>query len=126
MTKKKNSLPDVHELYRALEAELTPTAWRTFEGTLGMFLEGGGRKQLRQVKTCSASTVSRLLNTVDIKPLEQFSELRDARNGTPHHSILRPAQCFALAPLAKKTLRLFVKYSRGCQASEPRIGFNLF
>ncbi|AXH00196.1 hypothetical protein DVJ83_13210 [Deinococcus wulumuqiensis] len=23
--------------------------------------------------------------------LEQFSELRDARNGTPHHSILRPA-----------------------------------
>ncbi|AXH00189.1 hypothetical protein DVJ83_12660 [Deinococcus wulumuqiensis] len=36
--------------------------------------------------------------------LEQFSELRDARNGTPHHSILccaalqvRPAQCFALA-----------------------------
>ncbi|AXH00439.1 hypothetical protein DVJ83_14015 (plasmid) [Deinococcus wulumuqiensis] len=42
---------------------------------------------------------------------EQFSELRDARNGTPHHSILRPAQCFALAPLAKKTLRLFVKCS---------------
>ncbi|AXH00025.1 hypothetical protein DVJ83_04255 [Deinococcus wulumuqiensis] len=49
--------------------------------------------------------------------LEQFSELRDARNGTPHHSILscgavpvcfaalqvRPAPCFALAPLAKKT-----------------------
>ncbi|WP_225986783.1 hypothetical protein, partial [Deinococcus wulumuqiensis] len=44
--------------------------------------------------------------------LEQFSELRDARNGTPPHSILRPAQCFALAPLAKKTLRLFVKCSR--------------
>ncbi|AXH00122.1 hypothetical protein DVJ83_09545 [Deinococcus wulumuqiensis] len=44
--------------------------------------------------------------------LEQFSELRDARNGTPHHSILRPAQCFALAPLAKKTLRLFVKCSK--------------
>ncbi|AXG97899.1 hypothetical protein DVJ83_00505 [Deinococcus wulumuqiensis] len=43
--------------------------------------------------------------------LEQFSELRDARNGTPHHSILRPAPCFALAPLAKKTLRLFVKCS---------------
>ena len=50
--------------------------------------------------------------------LEQFSELRDARNGTPPHSILccaalqvRPAQCFALAPLAKKTLRLFVKCS---------------
>ncbi|AXH00165.1 hypothetical protein DVJ83_11735 [Deinococcus wulumuqiensis] len=31
------------------------------------------------------------------RSLEQFSELRDARNGTPHHSILRPAQCFALA-----------------------------
>ncbi|AXH00192.1 hypothetical protein DVJ83_12930 [Deinococcus wulumuqiensis] len=45
--------------------------------------------------------------------LEQFSELRDARNGTPPHSILRPAQCFALAPLAKKTLRLFVKCSSG-------------
>ncbi|MGX9687457.1 nucleotidyltransferase family protein [Deinococcus wulumuqiensis] len=44
--------------------------------------------------------------------LEQFSELRDARNGTAHPSILRPAQCFALAPLAKKTLRLFVKCSR--------------
>ncbi|AXH00169.1 hypothetical protein DVJ83_11820 [Deinococcus wulumuqiensis] len=43
--------------------------------------------------------------------MEQFCELRDARNGTPHHSILRPAQCFALAPLAKKTQRLFVKYS---------------
>ncbi|AXG98452.1 hypothetical protein DVJ83_03900 [Deinococcus wulumuqiensis] len=43
--------------------------------------------------------------------LEQFSELRDARNSAPHHSILRPAQCFALAPLAKKTLRLFVKCS---------------
>ncbi|AXG98252.1 hypothetical protein DVJ83_02735 [Deinococcus wulumuqiensis] len=61
-----------------------------------------------------------------LSALEQFSELRDARNGTPHHSILscgavpvccaalqvRPAQCFALAPLAKKTLRLFVKCSR--------------
>ncbi|AXH00053.1 hypothetical protein DVJ83_05610 [Deinococcus wulumuqiensis] len=52
--------------------------------------------------------------------LEQFSELRDARNGTPPHSILcfaalqvRPAPCFALAPLAKKTLRLFGKCSRG-------------
>ncbi|AXG97900.1 hypothetical protein DVJ83_00510 [Deinococcus wulumuqiensis] len=44
--------------------------------------------------------------------LGQFSELRDARNGTPHHSILRPAQYFALAPLAKKTLRLVVKCSR--------------
>ncbi|AXG98691.1 hypothetical protein DVJ83_05415 [Deinococcus wulumuqiensis] len=46
-----------------------------------------------------------------LKALEQFCELRDARNGTPHHSILscgavpvcfaalqvRPAQCFALA-----------------------------
>ncbi|AXH00188.1 hypothetical protein DVJ83_12560 [Deinococcus wulumuqiensis] len=47
-----------------------------------------------------------------VQELEQFSELRDARNGTPHHSILRPAQCFALAPLAKKTLRLFVKCSK--------------
>ncbi|AXG99160.1 hypothetical protein DVJ83_08290 [Deinococcus wulumuqiensis] len=47
----------------------------------------------------------------DRSGLEQFSELRDARNGTPPHSILRPAQCFALAPLAKKTLRLFVKCS---------------
>ncbi|AXH00105.1 hypothetical protein DVJ83_08680 [Deinococcus wulumuqiensis] len=44
--------------------------------------------------------------------LEQFSELRDARNSTPHHSILRPAQCFALPPLAKKTLRLSVKCSK--------------
>ncbi|AXH00175.1 hypothetical protein DVJ83_11955 [Deinococcus wulumuqiensis] len=43
--------------------------------------------------------------------LEQFSELRDARCRSAHPSILRPAQCFALAPLAKKTLRLFVKCS---------------
>ena len=71
MTKKKNSLPDVQEFYRALEAELTPTEWRTFEGTLSMFLEGGSRKQLRQVKTCSPSTVSRLLNTMNTQPLEK-------------------------------------------------------
>ncbi|AXH00086.1 hypothetical protein DVJ83_07580 [Deinococcus wulumuqiensis] len=46
-----------------------------------------------------------------VRSLEQFSKLRDARNGTPHHSILscglaelprralqvRPAPCFALA-----------------------------
>ncbi|AXG98742.1 hypothetical protein DVJ83_05700 [Deinococcus wulumuqiensis] len=66
--------------------------------------------------------------------LEQFSELRDARNGTPHHSILscgalqvRPAQCFALAPLAKKTLRLFVKCSKqkaeGAEANASALSF---
>ncbi|AXH00722.1 hypothetical protein DVJ83_16365 (plasmid) [Deinococcus wulumuqiensis] len=53
--------------------------------------------------------------------LEQFSELRDARNSAPHHSILRPAQCFALAPLAKKTLRLFVKCSRSAFAVWPQL-----
>ncbi|AXG99254.1 hypothetical protein DVJ83_08955 [Deinococcus wulumuqiensis] len=53
--------------------------------------------------------------------LEQFSELRDARNSAPHHSILRPAQCFALAPLAKKTLRLFVKCSRARNRSKSKV-----
>ncbi|AXH00157.1 hypothetical protein DVJ83_11290 [Deinococcus wulumuqiensis] len=64
--------------------------------------------------------VSRKAVRAWLRRLEQFSELRDARNGTPHHSILccaalqvRPAQCFALALLAKKTLRLFVKCSKG-------------
>ena len=60
--------------------------WRTFEGTLSMFLEGGSHKQLRQVKTCSPSTVSRLLNTVNTQPLEkarlrfQIEALRAAYN----------------------------------------------
>ncbi|AXG98275.1 hypothetical protein DVJ83_02880 [Deinococcus wulumuqiensis] len=54
--------------------------------------------------------------------LEQFSELRDARNSTPHHSILRPAPCFALAPLAKKTLRLSVKCSNSCTVGPIQLG----
>ncbi|HCE63737.1 MAG TPA: hypothetical protein DER32_01120, partial [Deinococcus radiodurans] len=41
--------------------------------------------------------------------LEQFSELRVRRNSTATRSILRPAPCFVLAPLAKKLCHLFVK-----------------
>jgi hypothetical protein len=55
------SLPDVGELYHALERELTPTQWRTFKGTLAMFLSAELDKHLKNVAGCSKSTVSRLL-----------------------------------------------------------------
>ncbi|WP_353542751.1 hypothetical protein, partial [Deinococcus xinjiangensis] len=64
MTKTRNLLPDVAELYRTMSAEMTPTEWRTFEGTLSMFLKEGTRKQLKNVEICSKSTVSRFLNTI--------------------------------------------------------------
>ncbi|QEM71423.1 hypothetical protein E5E91_10450 [Deinococcus radiodurans R1 = ATCC 13939 = DSM 20539] len=43
--------------------------------------------------------------------LEQSSELRVRRNSTATRSILRPAQCFVLAPLAKMLCHLFGKCS---------------
>lgn len=71
MTKPECTLPDVQELYLAIKAELTPTQWRTFEGTWAMFLEEGRRKHLKHVQNCSKSTVSRLLNTMNSAPLEK-------------------------------------------------------
>ncbi|HCE64870.1 MAG TPA: ribulose-phosphate 3-epimerase, partial [Deinococcus radiodurans] len=41
--------------------------------------------------------------------LEQLSELRVRRDSTATRSILRSAQCFVLALLAKKLCHLFVK-----------------
>ena len=71
MTKTRNLLPDVAELYRTMSAEMTPTEWRTFEGTLSMFLKEGTRKQLKNVEICSKSTVSRFLNTISTEKLER-------------------------------------------------------
>lgn len=70
VTKTENSLPDVAELYRAMKAEMTPTEWRTFEATLGMFLAEGVAKQLKAVGSCSTSTVSRLLAQLSTQKLE--------------------------------------------------------
>ena len=53
--------------------------------------------------------------------IEQFSELRVRRNSTATRSILRPAQRFVLAPLAKKLCHLFVKCFRfwSCRSCAP-------
>lgn len=64
--------PDVAALYSALKAEFTPTEWRTWESTLGLFLTAETAKHLKNVLGVSASTVSRLLSHFEgVKHLEQ-------------------------------------------------------
>ncbi len=54
-----------------MKAGMTPPEWRTFEPTLGMFLEEGVPKHLKRVTACSSSTVSRLLAKLSTEQLEQ-------------------------------------------------------
>lgn len=55
------SLPGVDKLYLVLNGEFSRTQWRHFEAALGLFLSELPT-HLRNAKTVSASTLSRLLN----------------------------------------------------------------
>ena len=68
MNKAIEAFPDVLPLYRAIEGELTPTAWRTWDAAIGSFLNPEQATLLKNMPGISVSTASRHLNSAVALP----------------------------------------------------------
>ncbi|WP_139322698.1 hypothetical protein, partial [Deinococcus marmoris] len=56
------AVPDALQLYRDIEREFTPTAWRSWDAALGSFLDPERATLLKNMTGISKSTASRHLN----------------------------------------------------------------
>lgn len=62
------AFPDALQLHRDIEQEFTPTAWRTWDATLGSFLDPERATLLKNVPGLSVSTASRHLDSAVALP----------------------------------------------------------